>query len=93
MRRMKKVASVFAMLCFSAHVTMMPATWAKETKGKESDKKIVAYDHPEYGSVSMEYYTYQDTELGLPLSYLKGKITLKDLKYHAGVNCKQVEYL
>jgi len=27
----------------------------------------------------MTYFTYQDTELGLPLSYMKGKIELQDI--------------
>jgi len=53
----------------------------------------VSYIHEEYGSISMTYYTYVDTELGLPLSYLKGKIELQDKNYHEGVTCKKVEYL
>lgn len=86
MSLVKKMANALAILCFSASELSQPV-WAKQTKGPESEKNTLVYDHPEYGTISMEYFTYQDTELGLPLSYMKGTIKLQDKKYHTNFRC------
>lgn len=73
---LKVLASIFALLPL-----ITQATKDDYKTAEKSEEKTLFYDDENYGSIKFTYYTYQSGELGIPLSYMYGKIEIEDKNY------------